>query len=183
MAATISATPNETIFRMTFRDVFGEEVIKTTVLGGAIDDEGIENIFNNLDALSNAAIVNAKVSNSRTVTGLKANPLNALERNVSNQLVLTFAKANPLNASAPFVNKSFIIPAYVASVQNTETNEIIADLTPTGSTAPEQLGNLINVLADNLQYQGANGTYYPGDWLWDVAASGFGTVPNVIDGQ
>src|ERR1044071_8509084 len=162
MAATISATPNETIFRMTFRDVFGEEVIKTTVLGGAIDDEGIENIFNNLDALSNAAIVNAKVSNSRTVTG---------------------SKANPLNASAPFVNKSFIIPAYVASVQNTETNEIIADLTPTGSTAPEQLGNLINVLADNLQYQGANGTYYPGDWLWDVAASGFGTVPNVIDGQ
>ena len=116
MAATISATANETIFRLTFRDYFGEEVVKTTVLDGAVDDTTIETLFDHMDALSNAQIVSAKVSSSRTVTGLKSAAVNALERNVSNQLIISFSKANPVNPTAPDVVKSFIIPAYVADV-------------------------------------------------------------------
>ena len=182
MAATISAAANETIMRLTFRDYFDEEVVKTTVLDGAVDDTTLELMFDHMDALSNAQIVGAKVSASRTVTGLKAAAVNALERNVSNQLIISFSKANPVNALAPDVVRSFIIPAFVSGVQNQDTS-INYDLTPVGTTAPERLGDLINNLADNLMYVGADGLFYPGDWLFDVPASGFGTAPNVIDGQ
>lgn len=182
MAATIGATANETILRLTFRDYFNEEVVKTTVLDGSVDDTTLETLFDNMDVLSNAQIVSAKVSASRTVTGLKAAPVNALERNVSNQLILSFTKANPVNPAAPDVIRSFIIPAYVAAVQNVDST-INYDLTPVGTTAPEVLGNLINNLADNLMYIGADGDFYPGGWDFNEPASGFGTAPNVIDGQ
>lgn len=181
MAATIAATADLTTLRMTFRDYFNEEVVKTTVLDGDVDDTTLETMFDHLDALSNAQILSAKVSQARVVTGLKSAAVNALERNVSNQLVLSFSKANPVNPAAPDVIKSFIIPAYVSGVQNADSS-INIDLTPVGTTAPERLGDLVNNLADNLQYEGADGNLYPGGWDFDVPASGFGTVPNVIDG-
>lgn len=181
MAATIPEAATVKVLRMTHLDVAGERVTKTVILDGATADADIATFLDSYAVLTNAAFESVKLTSEKVVTGLPTTPSNVLERNVSNQAALGFKKASPLDATAQ-VSRSFIIPAYISTIQDLADDSFIVDLTPTGTTTPEQLGRVINFLIANLAYKAADGTYYNGGWTWSETMSGFATVPNVIDG-
>lgn len=171
MAIDIAAASDETVIRMTVRDVKGEEVVKTFSLDGGIDDTNIEAFLTAFDAVTNGGVVDAAVITRRPVTGFAA-ATNALQNLVSAILALTFTKVNPINADKT-VTKSFIIPAYVDTLQDT-------DLKPVEDSTP--LNAVISFLETYLNYEGADGVLYPGDFDYNRTKSGFGTVNREIDG-
>lgn len=182
MAATIGAAATSAVIRVRMTDVQGEDVNKVFVLDGAVTDEDLEHLLDALDALSNAAITACTVSRVFNVTGLTPSATNALERNVSNQIVLTFEKESPINSAAT-VSRSFIIPAFVSAAQDPTTGAILRSepaLDP--ATAPEWMWDLIETLSAELQYEAADGDFYPGSWTYQPLKSSAVTVPNVIDG-
>lgn len=172
MAIDIAAASDETIIRITHRDVKGEEVVKTFSLDGGIDDVDIEAFLTAYEGLTNAGIVDAAVITRRPITGFGA-ATNALQNVVSAILALTFEKVNPINADKT-VSKSFVIPAFVDALQDT------TDKKPVESSSP--LNDVVSFLETYLNYEGADGELYPGGFAYNRNKSGFGTVNRELDG-
>lgn len=181
MPATIPATANETVVRCQMEDYFGEDVNKTFVLAGNVTDLDLADILNSFEQVTNARFKSVTITRSYAVTGMRTTAVNALERNIGNQCVLGFVKPDPINP-AKNVTRTFTIPAHVAAIQNADTT-INYEVVGTPTTAPEHLGHLITMLLTRLQFKAADGTFHPGNWTFSEPASGFATVPNVIDGQ
>lgn len=171
MAIAIGSAPDEVIVRIQFRDIDGEEVIKTVSLDGDTTDTQVTNFMTYLDALTNAGVVKASVISSRPITGFTA-AADALQNTVGAIMALTFSKTNPINASKT-VNKAFIVPAFVNALKDTDKKPVEAN---------SSLNSLITLLELILNYEGADGNFYPGAYDYNRTASGFGTVNREIDG-
>lgn len=173
MAIAVGADPDEVVIRLLIRDVDGEEVVKTFALSGDADDTDVANICTYFDALTNAAVVKASVVSSRPITGW-ASATDALQNSIGMIMALTFQKTNPINPNKT-VSKAFIVPAFVNALKGSGTPiKPVIDNT--------NLNNLTAALEDLLQYEGADGEFYPGSWEYSNTASGFGTVNREIDG-
>lgn len=173
MAVVIGSSADEIIIRIQFRDVTGEEVIKTFPLDPTISDANVVAMANDISALSNAGVIKASVVTSRPLTGWAA-AANSLQNNVGNIAVLTFQKVNPINANKT-LTRGFIVPAYLDAIRNTTDQKPV--------TGNATLNALIALLEDNLTWQAPTGTFYPGGWTYNRTKSGFGTVDRELGDQ
>lgn len=178
MAIAISDTSDNVTVRMTFQSVTGDEATKVFELDGAIADADLEQLVEDIDLLSNAKITQCTVSGVRQVTGMDASASSSSQNLVSALAFLTFTKVNPLNALKT-VKKTFSIPAYADGMRDTDNTVLVA--APGSGSIAARVGRVIATIEDNLEYLGADGTFYPGGFTYDGSQSGFGTVNDVID--
>jgi hypothetical protein len=171
MAITIGASSGAKMLRVTWEDIKGETMVSIIPLDVAITDEDVVIILTALETCSNAKIKEAALQTSRLAEGLATAASDASQNLVAARLGLTLEKANPLNANKT-VAKMVQIPAY-------------ADILYVGGAVKSDdviLNGLIAVLQESLSYQAIDETWYPDNWVYTAARSGFFTVPSKTDG-
>lgn len=156
-------TADEKLLRLEFQDAKGKRVTKTYALSGTVSDADIITALGYIDNMSNAFVVRGVILTSRPITGMKAAAVNALQNTNVSEMLLTFSKVNPINA-AKTVLKEVVIPSYVDALEQ-------SDGTP-DQTNNDLLGWIV-FCQTNLTYFAANGTFYPGNWTYQDAQSGF----------
>lgn len=180
MPATIPGAPSYIDVRVKMTDIFDEVVTKIFTLSGATTDAELKEILDDLESTTNATM-EVSISSTRVPTGLRATPLDQLERKVGDLLVLGFEKPHPLNALKE-VNRSFSIPAPLDAVFDDQGVPTATEPPGAPATPVESLGRLIANLEVLLTYQAVNGTWYPGSWVYDVSESGLAGTPRIYDG-
>lgn len=180
MPATIPAAPTYIDVRIKITDTFGEVVTKVFTLDGAATDTEIKEILDDQEAVSNGSM-EVSISSTRVPTGLRATPLDALERTVGTMLVLGFEKEHPLNALKE-VNRSFSIPTPKDGVIDAQGNPDPVEPAGAPANIRENLGRLIANLETLLTYNAIDGDWYPGSFTYDPSESGLATTPRIYDG-
>lgn len=177
MAFAIGSAAAQAALSMELVSTTGDTAIKRTMLDGAIDDTHILQIAEDIDALTNAHMVNPKF-NGRVITGQKGAAVAALQNLVSVYLVFTFGKTDAV--SGKDVTKNFIIPAPVASnLTGTPPHANIG--TPGTGSLDARAGRLVANLENYLAYIQADQTFDNGGWTF--VSSGVGTADDVVDGE
>ncbi len=174
MAIAIGSAPAKEPMRITFKDAFGETIVKTSTLGGTIDDTHILQIATDLSVLTNAEFLSMTV-NERVVTGLPASATDAVFPTVNNLAEITFSQVDPLNA-AKTIYRSFLIPAAVNAIFNLDKTLNVG--TPGTDTLPNQLARLIANLENYLVLVDHAGTVHTGGWTFEPSKSGLVTIPS-----
>lgn len=180
MPATIPAAPSYIDVRIKMTDVFDEVVNKQFTLAGDTDDTVLKEILDDMEATCNGTM-EVSISSTRVPTGLRATPLDALERKVGDLLVLGFEKAHPLNALKE-VNRSFSIPTPKDGVVDVNGNPDPVEPAGAPANIRENLGRLIANLETQLTYLAIDGDWYPGGFTYDPSESGLAGVPRIYDG-
>jgi len=177
MVFAIAGAASVAPLAMTLQSVTLDEAVKRTLLDGAVDDTVILEIAEDLDALTNAKMIDPKYA-GREITGQKSAAVNNSQNLISAYMVLTFGKTDGISGKA--VKKNFIVPAYVDTIR-TGSPPIPNVGTPGTGSLPARLARLISNLEDSLAYQQADGTYDNGGWVY--LSGGFGTANDVVDGE
>lgn len=171
MAVALGAAADERVVRILFKDYRTEKVVKTFSLDGATTDADVEAILTDIDTLSNSGVVKSSVQTAIGATGWGA-AVNALQSSVADIMALTFTQVDPVNA-ANTITKSFIVPAYVDALMDTDFKPVTNNAT---------LNDLITKLEANLAFKGSDGIIYAGGWTYQRNMSGFGKTSREIDG-
>jgi len=176
MASAVGSTPEVRMLRMTFEDNAGEPAVIEIPLDGAADDADIATIVDDYVALSNALLLKATVTDVLPITGFSTSgkPASADVPLVAAVLAMEFQKVNPLNFSKD-IEKQVLLPAYLKAIRN----DAVKPHVPVTTNAT--LNALTVLIADNLDYVGADGAHYPGAWAFN-SSSKFGTKATVTDG-
>lgn len=169
MAVVVGSAPDILASRVRFKDTVGKFATKVFDLGGAIDDTTLQEIFEDLNALTNAQVTHADAG-GRTVTGMNASATSALQSLISVMIELTFSQVNPINAAKTVV-KTFLIPAPVQVI--IETDGTLDDGgTPGEGSLDARLARLIANLEDWLVYVDATDAVTVGGWTYQSGKSG-----------
>lgn len=170
--------------RLTFEDVGGEQVTKVVDLDGAMSDADLITLVGQYEATSNARIVNAKVSQVRSFTGLSTTATNAVQNKVSVEGFLGFTMDDPLN-STKSVTKYVSIPAYVGDLEGADGKPVTKATVDGGTASQDALNSMVLLLATNLVYIDKRpfpNTLNTG-FAYSDAISGFGSVLREFDGR
>lgn len=174
MTIAIGEAPEYMPMRVQFKDAFGEVIVKTSTLGGSIDDTHILQIATDLSTLTNAQFLKMTV-NERLVSGLPASATDAVFPTVNNLAELTFSQEDPLNA-AKTIYRSFMIPAPVNDLFNLDKSINVG--TSGTDNAPDQVARLIGNLENYLVLIDHSGTVHTGSWTFEPSKSGLVTIPS-----
>lgn len=158
---TIPSSPTEMVLEIVYQDFRGQKGTQKIMLDGATIDNDIKSIVSDLDMLSNAQIVSAKLLTVTVLGGLTNTAQNALERNLSEEFQLNFEAVDTVNVGKT-VNKSIRIPAMAANMELIDgsidiTNSWAADLLGTSTNNYNDgslTKNLYYKLGDNSSHSG-----------------------------
>lgn len=168
MAVVVGSAAEILASRVRFKDTVGKFATKVFDLGGSIDDTTLQEIFEDLNALTNAQVTHADAG-GRIVTGMNASPTSALQSLISVMIELTFSQVNPINA-AKTVIKTFLIPAPVQVI--IESDGTLDDGgTPGEGSLDARLARLIVNLQDWLVYVDATDGVTVGGWTYQSGKS------------
>lgn len=186
MPFTLTPQVDDSVYRvnLTLEDQIGERVRKLFRLNNAAGTEGVEEAMQALEALSDAALVNASASLTAEVTGAStAKGTSGDFSYVSQQLVLTFSRGHPLNANKTILS-TYVIPAPVDTIRNGTQIVLGDDPVSYGAAADatETLTHLINYLEDNLVYEDITDDITVGGWTFEPDRSGFISTARIQEG-
>lgn len=182
MPITLSslAAASYKVLTFTMRDWRGETITRSIKLAGDITDADVVAILTRVEGLSNAVIDKAWLSTIQTASGMSTVPAATAEPLVAIQGKFGFSVVDPLNASKT-INRSFYLPAYVASLNSNGVVQYTP--APNGGVTPQELlGELIQLLENNLAFELHDGTHAAG-MNFDAGATGFFTAASVTDGR
>jgi len=176
MAITLATTPAVLPLAATFVSTTQDEAIKRTLLDGGISDTDVINLLTDMDACSNAKMINVNFG-GRLASGQKGTASTSSQNLVSAFMQLNFEKVDPVNA-AKTVRKSWALPAYADALRGSDNAPDVG--TPGTGSLAERLGRIVATLEANLAFLGADGVYDNGGWTY--VGGGFGTGNDIIDG-
>jgi hypothetical protein len=168
MAITIAAATSKFI-EIRWRDFRGQQMTKRIQLDGAVTDQHVIDTLTAFDGLSNAAF-EAELVTRRVVSGMKADAINALERNISEVMELAFLTTN---ANGKLLTRTVMIPAMLANIENADGSP---DLATNANFAA-----LETRLDADLQYLDSTGTLVVGGFTLSAADSHHITLADIVD--
>lgn len=169
MAIAFSGTASESQLEVTFLDVYGEKATKRYPIGPAVTDADVLAIVGDIDLISNGQLISVGVLTKRGITGMKAAPINALERKMSDVLELTFTG---INSNTKPVARSVGIPALKSST-------VLLDGSP--DITNTSLADLIAKLGTDLAYVQASGAVSVGTLVYNASESHQISLAKVIE--
>jgi len=169
MAIAFSGGSSELQLDVTYQDVYGQKASKKIPIGPAVSDADILAIVGDLDLVSNAQLLSVKVMSNRVITGMKAAPINALERKVSDEIVLTFTGTN---SNGKKVDRSIGVPA-------PKSTTVLLD--GTIDTTNANIIDLLAKLGTDLAYTQASGAVSVGTLVYSAGESHQISIADIVD--